>query len=241
MIRLLALREVMKHTTAEPATALCCGNTAYIELMKLLPNVLPKQTWYDLVQAQLLSGIKPRHLNERLEEPIPKSKLYRIKHYPCFPDAEYINPEVSLDMYIPIAQQFYNNILKPLQLPDYIPIEDDYMMWYFIRSICRSSALSLIYVRDEKIMDMIRVMQAQPEGHAGYFLSKYGYDSAHTRAVGVRQQGAHNYTVIPDDAGERACKKYRAQLEEVYDLLYNIRCKGIVNDNLMEGRYADFF
>lgn len=46
MIRLLALREVMKNVTAEQATQLCCGNSQYIALCKALPWVFPRTVWH---------------------------------------------------------------------------------------------------------------------------------------------------------------------------------------------------
>ena len=113
MIRLVALRDVMQNVSAEQATMLSCGNSSYINLMKCLPSVLPYPTWYALVQAQLLSGIKPREINSRLDEPLNHTCLHRIRKYPEPPRAIYcLNEEKSLEYLIPTAKQFYYGILK---------------------------------------------------------------------------------------------------------------------------------
>lgn len=242
MIRLVALRNVMQNVSAEQATMLSCGNSSYINLMKCLPNVLPYPTWYALVQAQLLSGIKPREINSRLDEPLNHTCLHRIRKYPEPPRAIYcLDEEKSLEYLIPTAKQFYYGILKPLQLPYYPHVEDEYMLWFWIRGLCRKAPLGLIFIQHERIREMITLMQSQPTGSKGFFLNRYGYTHELCKSVSVQQQTARNYKIVDDSKSIALATQYQKELEQVYELLYNIRTIGIMNDTLMEAGYEYIF
>ena len=238
MIRLVALRNVLQNISAAQATMLSCGNSSYINLMKYLPNVLPYPTWYSLVKVQLLSGIKPREINSRLDEPLNHTCMHRIRKHPEIPQAIYcLDNNISLEFLLPTAKQFYYSVLKPLQLPYYPEVQDSYMLWFWIRSLSRNTPLGLIYIHDKDVNDMLKIMQSQPNGSKGFFLQRYGYTHELCKSIGVQQNTAKNYKIIDDSKSIELSEHYKKELERVYDLLYNIRTVGIVNDTLMEAGY----
>lgn len=242
MIRLLAIRKIMEKVSAEEATMLCCGNTSYIELCTVLPWIFPKTDWRDLIQAQLLSGIKPRELNARLSEPLTNTQIHRIKKYGAFPEAEYIKPGiVNTDLIITVAKEFYYDILKPLQFSDYIEPPNDYIKWWLIKSKTRNSRLSSIYIHKESVLDMIKLMQSYPAGKKGEVLYELPATATLCRILGTTQSNVARFDKVYDDAGHQAANKYSNELCEVWDLLYRIRTIGIINDNFMEASYENFF
>ena len=241
MIRLLALREVMKNVTAEQATQLCCGNSQYIALCKALPWVFPRTDWRELIQAQLLSGIKPRYINARLETTYTNVQMSRIRKHPTRPEAEFIKkPDAYMEDYITLGRQFYYNVLRPLQFQAYPDGLTPYALWWLIRTKVRNSTLPLMYIHDETITEMFKIMQSQPASSKGNFLKEMGTSAEVCRMVNTTQSNVKNFNIIPDDAGNIS-QKYIQQLEEVFALMYNVRTIGIINDDLMEAKYESFF
>lgn len=242
MIRVLAVRRIMEQVTAEEATMLCCGNTSYIELCKLLPWVYPRKDWRDLVQAQLLSGIKPRHINMRLEEPLTNTQIHRIKKYYTLPEAEYVRDGIlNIDLITTVTKEFYYNVLKPLQFTDYIEPPNAFVKWWLIKSKVRSSPLVSIYIHNEPILEMLKLMQSHPAGRKGEILYELTPTSDVCRMLDIEQSNVSKFEKLYDSAGHKAAQLYSTQLDEVWDLLYRIRTIGIINDNLMEATYENFF
>ena len=232
----------MEQVTAEEATMLCCGNSSYIEMCKVLPWLYPKNDWRDLIQTQLLSGIKPRLINARLQEPLTNTQIHRIKKYCVFPEAEYIRTGLlNSDLIITVAKEFYYNILKPLQFKDYIEDPNDYIKWWLIKSKARSSPLVSIYVHNEPVLEMLKTMQSYPIGTKGEVFYELPATATLCRMLDTTQSNVAKFEKVYDEAGHKAAKQYHAQLEEVWDLLYRIRTIGIINDNLMEATYENFF
>ena len=242
MIRLLAIRRVMEQVSAEEATMMCCGNTSYIELCKLLPWIFPKSDWRDLVQAQLLSGIKPRELNSRLSEPLTNTQIHRIKRHGVFPEAEYIKAgTLNTDLIITVAKEFYYNVLKPLQFSDYVEPPNDYIKWWLIKSKARGSVLVNMYIHNERILKMLKLMQSHPAGRKGEVFYEMPATSTLCRMLDTTHSNVSKFDKVYDEPGHKAAKEYSKELNEVWDLLYRIRTIGIINDNLMEATYEDFF
>ena len=242
MIRLLALRKVMENVSAEEATLLSIGSTSYIALCKLLPWIYPKEDWRDLVQAQLLCGIKPRHINARLSEPLTQTQLCRIRRFSRMPEAEYVKDDLaSLDEYITVTQQFYANILRPLQFQDYAPNLTPYAKWWLVKSKARESALAIIYIQDQAKSELITLMQSMPAGNKGEMLCELGTSSVVCRMLNTTQSNCGKFQTLTDPRGHELALQYEQQVSEIWDLIYRIRIQGIMNDALMEGKYADIF
>lgn len=232
----------MENVSAEEATLLSIGSTSYIELCKLLPWVFPKDDWRDLVQAQLLSGMKPRHINARLAEPLTQTQLCRIRRFSRMPEAEYIKDNLeSLEDFIPITQQFYANILKPLQFQDYAPDLTPYAKWWLVKSKARTSALALMYIQDTEKSELITLMQSMPAGNKGEMLQELGTASVVCRMLETTQSNCGKFQNLTDPRGHELALKYEEPISEIWDLMYRIRTQGIMNDALMEGRYANIF
>lgn len=237
MIRLLALKELMKNVTVTEANMLACSSTAYCSMLSKLPYILPRRRWEDLLQAQLLSGMTSTQINSRLTEPVNKMKLSRIRRYPLMPEAEYIKePNRILTQEITQAKQFYYGILKPLQFKEY-ELEDTYIKWFQIQMICRTAPLGLIYIHNEQVKAMLTIMQSLPAPSKGYFFQKYGSSSHICKIANATASNAKNYAVHDDSKCDRYVSEYEATINYVYDLLYRVRTVGIINDNLMEAVY----
>lgn len=242
MIRVLAIRKIMEHVSAKEATMLCCGSSSYIELCKLLPWVYPKKDWRDLVQAQLLSGIKPRLVNARLQEPLSNTQIHRVKKHCVLPEAEYIKSSTTnTELITTVAKEFYYNILKPLQFEDYIEPPNEYIKWWLIKSKARNSALVSMYIHNEPVLEMLKLMQSHPTGTKGEVFYELEPTATLCRMIGTTQSNVSKFEKVYDKPGHEAAKRYTKQLDEVWDLLYRIRTIGIINDDLMEAKYEDIF
>lgn len=232
----------MEQVSAEEATMLCCGNSSYIELCKLLPWIYPKKDWRDLVQAQLLSGIKPRLVVSRQEEPMTNTQIHRVRKYHSIPEAEHIKAtDINTELVTTVAKEFYYHILKPLQFEDYVEPPNEFVKWWLIKSKARNSALVSIYIHNEPVLEMLKLMQSHPTGTKGEVFYEMQPTATLCRMLNTTQSNVSKFEKVYDKAGHEAAKKYTAQLDEVWDLLYRIRTIGIINDNLMEAEYENFF
>lgn len=241
MIRLLALKELMKNVTVSEANMLACSSTSYCEMLSKLPYILPRRRWEDLIQAQLLSGMSSTEINSRLDEPINRTKCSRIRKYPLMPEAEYIlNPDQILTMTITQAQQFYYGVLKPLQFKEY-ELDDTYTKWFQVQQICRTAPLGLIYIHDEEVKAMLKIMQSLPEPSKGFFLQKCGSTARHCRMANTTTSNVKNFAVHDDSKNVKYSQEYEETITRVYDLIYRVRTVGIINDNLMEAAYEYSF
>lgn len=228
----------MRNVKPEEATMLACGSTAYIKMFNVLPYMLPRRDSKELIQAQLLCGIKTGDINSRLEEPMNYTRISRIKHYPLMPEAEYIKaPDKILSNEVTIAIQFYLKILKPIQLPIYNPDEDTYLKWYQIQSICRGTMLSVIFIHDPDVSKMIRETQAARTASKGFIINTYGRTANICKLVHSAQSNVNNLYKKNDSDLVQLSYKYEMEIDKVYDFLYRIRVQGILNDKLMEAAY----
>lgn len=241
MIRLLALRKLLETTTAEEATMLCSGCTSYVDLCKILPWIYPKEDWRDLIQAQLLSGIKPRYINDRLEEYLTPVQISRIRKHPLMPEAEYVRGELDTELCITIAKEFYYKVLKPLQFKEYIDPPNAFTKWWLIKSKVRDSMLPIIFIHKKPIVEMFKVMSSHPAGRIGEFLNEVPHSATVCHMLGIAPTNARNYTSYKDDRGKEAASQYVEELDYVWNFLYKIRTIGIINDALMEAKYETFF
>lgn len=241
MIRLLALKELMKNVTVEEANMLTCSSTSYCSMLSTLPYILPRRRWEELIQAQLLSGMSSTEINSRLTEPMNRMKCSRIRKYPLMPEAEYIkDPDTILTTTIVQAKQFYYHILKPLQFKEY-ELEDTYIKWFQVQQICRSAPLGLIYIHDEQVKDMLKLMQSLPEPSKGFFFQHCGQTARLCRIANTTTSNVKNFIPHDDSKLIKYSQEYTETINRVYDLIYRVRTVGIINDNLMEAAYEHSF
>lgn len=257
----------MSKLNKDEATALCAGNSNYVDLLKVLPWVQPSRSWYEMVQAKSLSGIANSVIIKCYEdrEKLTQVKVNRIKNNIRFPQAEIIrgHAEKSDDEYILALQGFWNVVLAGLQTGDY-PLPPDEAPWlyklYWVHTISVNSSYIFKYLAmklDTSLSTAVTVASSLPNldkvaliphydkemsvSFGQYLKNIDGYAYYHTPSASVQTRIANDHVQSVLNQYQTTYDGIAGEIDMLYDLLYRLNCFGYMNDSLVNGEYEMYF
>lgn len=261
MIRLVCFAEVMRKFSASEASALCVSNPNYADLMKVLPWVMPSRSWYECLQAKILSGIPAKVLMQTYEdrERLTYVKINRIRNNKRFPQAEIVagHARYEDDYYIELLQSFWAVVMSNLQTGVYPVNPDDapdiYKMWWIARLARKEDFLMkhIFTTIDRCYSEPITVASSLPGLDKIVLFNEYNQYMDRTRSEYLQSIDGYAYrntskTVIAAKVEElsEVRQQYldvyygrQGEYDMIYDFLYRLNCFGYLNDSLINAEY----
>ena len=242
MIRVLALSywAEQQHITAAEANMLCCGNPKFLKLFKVLPYTSVTDDWRQLVLAQKIAGIKPRFINEHRSTELTQMQFSRLKQYTVAPDAWVYDKEKCLctyDEYVQYAKEFWNLVLKPVQLPTVSPTPlTTHTKWCILSKYSRSYTLNRLFRDEPDITEMLSALASMPISKVGD-VRQQG-DARFSKMCGVAQHNhLYSYSALSSSVRlqDEFVSRWEREICKVWSLFIRLQTEGMINSNLMEG------